>query len=293
MLGRILGVIAAFYLLGGLLMLLQRRRPTPDSQTSWRKYGTYGALLVAVLLVTSASGGAFALITLAAIAAAAHEIGRAAGLDRTGRVALTAAALTIAASPLRYGRDVIYPMTTILAAGGILLGAVARDPAGGARRAAWAAVGLLVLAVPAAHLVLLKLQPDRLAAFAFLFLVVCSTDAFAELVGRRWPVGRGVLPVSPNKSLGGLAGGLSGGIAMALALAAVTGHWPLIGAAATGATIAVAAMAGDVIASSLKRAHGIKDFGTALADHGGILDRFDSLFFAAWPYYWIAQRQPL
>jgi phosphatidate cytidylyltransferase len=290
MLARILGVIAAFYLLGAALMLLQHRRPAGGSRTSWRKFTTYGALLVLVLVVTDTSGLTYAGMVLAAIAAAAFEIGRATRLDLPGRLGLTAAALAIAASPLRYGRDAIYPLATALAVCVILLGALSRHPQGGARRAGWAALGLLVLAVPAAHLLLLEPRADRLPAFAFLFLVVCSTDAFAELVGKRWPVRRGVLPVSPNKSIGGLAGGLGGGIAMALALAAATDSWPPLQAAATGAVVAVAAICGDLIASSLKRAHGIKDFGTALADHGGVFDRFDSLFFAAWPYYWIVQR---
>ena len=290
MLARILGVLAAFYLLGAVLMLAQHRGRAPGSRTSWRKFATYGGLLVLVLVLADASGLTYAAMMLAAIAAAAFEIGRAAQLDRPGRLGLTAAAVAVAASPLQYGRDAIYSVATALAVCVILLGAFSRDPQGGARRAGWAALGLLVLAVPAAHLLLLEPRPDRLATFAFLFLVVCSTDAFAELVGKRWPVRRGVLPVSPNKSIGGLAGGLGGAIAMALALAAATGAWPPLRAAAAGAVIAAAAICGDLIASSLKRAHGIKDFGAALADHGGVFDRFDSLFFAAWPYYWIVQR---
>lgn len=289
MLARILGVTAAFYLVGAVLMLAQRRG-RQGSRTTWRKFTTYGALLALVLVVADASGLAFSAMVLAAIAAAALELGRATRLGRLGRFAFTAATLAVAVCPWQYGTGAIYPVVTALAVTMILLGAFSRDPQGGARRAAWAAVGLLVFAMPAAHLLLLASRPDRLAAFAFLFLVVCGTDAFAELVGRRWSLGRGLLPVSPNKSLGGIAGGLGGGIAMALALAAATGRWTLLHAAATGAAVVLAAVCGDLVASSLKRAHGIKDFGTVLADHGGVLDRFDSLFFAAWPYYWLLQR---
>jgi len=58
-------------------------------------------------------------------------------------------------------------------------------------------------------------------------------------------------------------------------------------AAMYGLTLGVAAVVGDLIASSLKRALGVKDFGTTLPGHGGVLDRFDSLIFAAWPFYWM------
>ena len=290
MLARIFGVTAAFYLLGAALMFVQHRAGPDRSRTSWRKFATYGALLAFVLVVTATSGAAFAAMVFAAIAAAAFEVGRAIRLRPLGRLGFVGGVLAIVASQWDGGARAIYDAAASFAILAIMLGTTSREPEAGARRAAWAALGLVVLGVPAAHLLLLAFRSDRLPTFAFLFLVVCATDAFAELVGRRWPFGRGVLPASPNKSLGGLAGGVGGGVAMALALAATTGQWTLSYAAAVGAAVAAAAICGDLIASSLKRAHGIKDYGTALADHGGVFDRFDSLFFAAWPYYWILHR---
>jgi phosphatidate cytidylyltransferase len=291
MLLSLLGVIAAFYVVGMVLMLVQRRQAgmhTP--QTPWRKFTTYAVLLVAVLAVADLGGVVFQGVVLVAIVAAALEIGRAIRLDRAGRIGLTVAALVIALVAVFGNRMAVYPMATVLVGCTILAGATSADPAKDIPRAVWASLGLVVLTLPAAHLLLLESRPDRLAAFAFLFLVVCSTDAFAELVGKRWPVRRGVFPVSPNKSIGGLVGGIGGGVVMALALAVATGQWTPSHAVGVGAVIAVAAVCGDLAASSLKRAHGIKDFGRALADHGGVLDRFDSLFFAALPYYWILQR---
>jgi phosphatidate cytidylyltransferase len=291
MLLSLLGVIAAFYLVATVLMVLQRRQAGVHvPRTTWRKFTTYAVLLVVVLAVADLGGAVFLGVVLVAIAAAAREVGRAIRLDRMGRVGFTIAALIIALVAVFGNRMAVYPMATVLVGCTILAGATSADPAENIPKAAWASLGLVVLALPAAHLLLLESRPDRLAAFAFLFLVVCSTDAFAELVGKRWPVRRGVLPISPNKSIGGLVGGIGGGIGMALVLAVTIGQWTLLHAAVVGAVIAVAAVCGDLMASSLKRAHGIKDFGRVLADHGGVLDRFDSLFFAALPYYWILQR---
>jgi len=146
---------------------------------------------------------------------------------------------------------------------------------------------LIAIATPGAHLLLLVDRSDRFALFAFLFLVVCCADAFAELIGRRWPLGKGLLPVSPGKSLTGLFAGLAAALLMALMLSAATGVMGPGRAAVYGLTLGVAAVVGDLIASSLKRALGVKDFGTTLPGHGGVLDRFDSLIFAAWPFYWM------
>ena len=150
-------------------------------------------------------------------------------------------------------------------------------------------LGLVAVATPAAHLLLLNTQPERFALFASLFLVVGCADAFAELVGRRWPLGRGAIPVSPTKSLGGIVGGVTAAVVMALALQRATGLWPVPRAVGIGVGAAIAATAGDLVASSFKRTLGIKDFGTLLPDHGGLLDRLDSLFFAALPFYWMVR----
>jgi phosphatidate cytidylyltransferase len=291
MLLSLLGVTAGFYLVATVLMIAQRRHAGAHApRTPWRKFTSYAVLLVSILVVADLGGAVFHGVVLVAIAAAAFEIGRATGLHRAGRFGFTVAALMVALVAAFGNRMAVYPTATLLVGCTILAGATSTDPAEDIPKAVWASLGLCVLALPASHLLLLESRPDRLAAFAFLFLVVCSTDAFAELVGKRWPVRRGVLAVSPNKSIGGLVGGVGGGIAMALVLAVTTGQWTLLHAAGVGAVIAVAAVCGDLAASSLKRAHGIKDFGRALADHGGVLDRFDSLFFAALPYYWILQR---
>jgi phosphatidate cytidylyltransferase len=98
-----------------------------------------------------------------------------------------------------------------------------------------------------------------------------------KVLGRRKVVPR----VSPNKTWEGLIGGLL----VTVVLAALLAPWltPLAGAeaVAAGMLIGTSGFAGDLTMSAIKRDLGVKDTGTLLAGHGGILDRVDSLIFAA------------
>ena len=109
---------------------------------------------------------------------------------------------------------------------------------------------------------------------------VWSFDTGAYLVGRT--LGRRpFLPwISPKKTLEGVLGGLvvaTFGVAVVLA---ISGSSP-VEALVLGPLLGATAQAGDLAESLLKRAAGVKDSGTLLPGHGGILDRVDSILFAA------------
>ncbi len=113
-----------------------------------------------------------------------------------------------------------------------------------------------------------------------LVLGVWAYDTGAYFVGRRFGRRRFLTHLSPSKTWAGLLGGLAATILVAAAGLALLGQPPATGLI-VGPLVALAAQAGDLAESMLKRAAGAKDSGTIIPGHGGILDRIDSFLFAA------------
>jgi phosphatidate cytidylyltransferase len=113
-----------------------------------------------------------------------------------------------------------------------------------------------------------------------LILAVWSYDTGAYLVGKRFGREKFLTHISPSKTYAGLVGGI---VATTVVVAMVLwglGQSPLH-ALALGPLVALAAQAGDLAESVIKRAAGMKDSGTLIPGHGGMLDRVDSFLFAA------------
>ncbi len=112
-----------------------------------------------------------------------------------------------------------------------------------------------------------------------LVLGVWSYDTGAYLVGRQIGRHKFMTHISPAKSIEGLVGGLvTTTVVTCLMLAALGQAWP--GGLLLGPLLGLAAQAGDLAESMIKRAAGAKDSGTLIPGHGGILDRIDSFLFA-------------
>jgi phosphatidate cytidylyltransferase len=113
-----------------------------------------------------------------------------------------------------------------------------------------------------------------------LLALVWSYDTGAYLAGRALGRRELIPHISPSKTVEGLAGGV-----LAATLAAALGTWliglPIWHAVILGPLVALAAQAGDLAESLLKRAADRKESGYLIPGHGGMLDRLDSFLFAA------------
>ncbi|MFP4286419.1 MAG: phosphatidate cytidylyltransferase [Candidatus Izemoplasmataceae bacterium] len=126
--------------------------------------------------------------------------------------------------------------------------------------------------------------------YTLLYLLILSmvTDMFAYFVGVKFGKHRLAPKISPKKSIEGSIGGSFFAVLFASIFAYYFDILPferigifIIVAIFTGLLVSITAQIGDLVASSFKRDHGIKDYSNIFPGHGGVLDRFDSSSFAA------------
>jgi phosphatidate cytidylyltransferase len=155
-----------------------------------------------------------------------------------------------------------------------------------ARPSATAAISLTLLGVlwvggGLGTLMLLRAIPEngRLAIYTVL-IAVFADDTAAYFVGRA--IGRHKLAptISPGKSWEGFIGGTVAAMAVAFFAMYDQGFLSDVEALALGAAVALSSTLGDLFESAIKRDLGVKDSGSLLAGHGGVLDRVDAFLFA-------------
>ncbi len=159
-------------------------------------------------------------------------------------------------------------------------------PRGAYRSLAGRLAGGAVVLVPAwlASVSLHADDPRSPALVLYLFSLVWVADTGAYFVGRKWGRSKLAPTVSPGKTIEGLIGALGAVVALSYFCGRMV--WQLSGRALlTWIAVALATLAfsviGDLVESKLKRLAGVKDSGTWLPGHGGVLDRIDALTAAA------------
>jgi phosphatidate cytidylyltransferase len=160
--------------------------------------------------------------------------------------------------------------------------------------------GLIYTGISLTTLMVISQQEEGRSLLVFLFFAVWSGDIAALYIGRRFGQHKLAPKLSPNKTWEGSAASILGSMLVAgllLGVAAMLQSHGITILAYTGSVIRwlglaavlnVAAQLGDLFESALKRGAGVKDSGTLLPGHGGILDRIDALLLAA-PVLWFAQ----
>ncbi|HIG66108.1 MAG TPA: phosphatidate cytidylyltransferase [Methyloprofundus sp.] len=121
----------------------------------------------------------------------------------------------------------------------------------------------------------------------YLFLLIWAADIAAYFAGKRFGITKLAIEISPGKTLEGMYGALGAAAVMGLLLAFYYGYPPLITIdfILLSLITVLVSIYGDLFFSAAKRIRGVKDSGTLLPGHGGLLDRLDSII-AAIPIFY-------
>lgn len=251
-------------------------------------------LLLAVLLVWPPI---FITIMVAGIAAiGSWELLRATGMgERKSMVVFTA--IAAAAIPVCYWQGVEnwgVRLVSIMLVCALFLTAIrayGKEGAVGAESILICLFGGVLIPSFLSALIQLRMLKNGECLVMLPVVVAFLTDIGAYFAGVFLGKHRGVTLVSPNKSAEGFAGGLASGVVFMLIYALILRN--AVGLEVQMPTMAIyglvgslVTMLGDLSFSLIKRQFGIKDYGSLLPGHGGMLDRFDSMIFAA-PTMWV------
>jgi phosphatidate cytidylyltransferase len=156
--------------------------------------------------------------------------------------------------------------------------------------ASWALTlaGALYIGGLGAFAILVRGLPNGLVWTALALLTVWATDTGAYFVGTRMGRHGFFTSISPKKTWEGAIGGTAAALLTMLVLGWLFAGLDPLQSLAFGLGISVAGTFGDLAESLIKRQTGVKDSGNILPGHGGMLDRIDSLLFAAvFAYYFL------
>jgi len=144
------------------------------------------------------------------------------------------------------------------------------------------------IALPPAYMIMLRALPGANGCRYFLLLIIATwaNDSAAYFVGSVFGRHKLAPSISPKKSVEGSLAGLFASVLTGLIIALIWVKSILL-FLLLGFAIGIAGQIGDLFESILKRDLGVKDSGSIMPGHGGVLDRFDSLMFAAPVLYYI------
>ena len=250
-----------------------------------------GIVLVAIALVTIITGGWLLYGTLLLISLIGmFELYRACQLPGRPLSVLTGAGyagavlfyVAMAAAP----ESLLLPV--LLAALALILAVyVFAWPAWNSGQVFTVFFGLVYVAVMLSYIYQTRRMVDGAFTVWLIFISSWGCDTCAYCVGMLIGKHKMSPRLSPKKSVEGAVGGVIGAALLGLIYAAATGRFmnggraPLWEYALICAAGALISMVGDLAASAIKRNADIKDYGTLIPGHGGILDRFDSVIFTA------------
>ena len=285
-------LIVATVLLGsGVLLTILTRAFHRQLASIWRTY--CGWLLIVPLVLGIVFAGRVAMIAGVALVAicAFREFARATGLYRDWWItnAVYLGILAVAASSLLtdpwlhvpgwYGLFMALPVYVVSL---ILIVPIVRNRAKGQlQNSALAILGFIYLGWMFSHVGFLANSPHAYGYLLFLLLAVEANDVAAFVSGKLFGRKRLREEISPNKTWGGALGAVVFSMVLPWLLWFSFPHFGPVQLVLTGLIVGVGGQVGDLTISMIKRDVGVKDMGSLIPGHGGVLDRIDSLIFAA------------
>ena len=148
--------------------------------------------------------------------------------------------------------------------------------------------GLMAFVFALSHLAYLLVLPERAGdaltgpgLLLYLVMLTQLNDVAQYVSGKRFGRTKALPSVSPNKTIEGVLGGVVTTTLLSVLIAPLLTPLSMPHAIACGLMISMAGFVGDVTISAVKRDLGIKDTGSLIPGHGGVLDRLDSLLYTA------------
>jgi len=214
---------------------------------------------------------------LAGIAVLWEWIGIVGGGGDRNRLVFSSCAGALAAAAILAGRD--RPISSVLI---VALGALAAAIFARRERRLWIVSGVGYAAVLViAPIVLRNDASYGFPALLYLFTIVWTTDALGYFGGRSIGGPKLMPAISPNKTWSGAICGALGATLIVSIAGKAAGPFDLTAIAAIALLLSVAAQAGDLLESSIKRRFGVKDASRLIPGHGGVMDRLDGFWAAA------------
>ncbi|MBR0655517.1 phosphatidate cytidylyltransferase [Plastoroseomonas arctica] len=281
-----LGVLLLAAAVIGVLSVTGRGTPAFRREL-WLRLGSWAVLLPMIIIpILLGREWTIAAVTLLGLACL-REYDRATGLFReyllTAVVAIGILAANFAALDHWYHLFVaLWPLTV----GVISVATIPQDkPAGYIQRTALATSAYMLFGAGLAHLGFMANDPLARPLLLLLVLAVGLNDVAAFTTGKLFGKRKLLPATSPNKTIAGALGALI----CTTALVAFVGNRVFVGTPMEnwfllilfGALVSIAGQFGDLMLSSIKRDLAIKDMGTIIPGHGGVLDRFNSLLLVA------------
>ncbi|MGE3804237.1 MAG: phosphatidate cytidylyltransferase [Gemmataceae bacterium] len=287
--GMVLGLTLVVLLAPCVFLLLSRLGYIGAEQRRelFQRYWSW-LVIIPLLLGPILLGAAWTIAGVAVLSLLCYqEYARATGLFREKAISLAVVlgilAVTFATFDHWYDLFVaLFP----LCAGSIALVAILADrPQGYIQRVALGVLGFALFGCALGHLGYMANEANYRPILLLILVAIGCNDVFAYIVGKC--LGR--IPLAPHTSPRKTVGGALGALVLTSLLVTVIGHFVFAGSLldnlffllTLGALISILGQFGDLMLSSIKRDLGIKDMGTTLPGHGGLLDRFDSLILVA------------